>query len=131
MYRIHARDAPSINVRKRSSCMERCFYTEVVITVVPVCNAWLVDGRWPGCCHEEFALKTIYSPYVNQLGCDCNLRVVATYTRVDHRNHMASSHSRTLPRANRGNRIFIWTFVRPTTKITPLFRSLHLPPEGS
>jgi len=38
MYRIHARDAPSINVRKRSSCMECCFYTEGVITVVLVCN---------------------------------------------------------------------------------------------
>ena len=31
MYRICARNVPSINVRKLSSFMEHCFYTEVVM----------------------------------------------------------------------------------------------------
>ena len=31
MYRICARNVPSVNVRKLSSFMEHCFYTEVVL----------------------------------------------------------------------------------------------------
>ena len=51
MYRICARNVPSINVRKLSSCMEHCCYTEVVMTVY-----------WPECCRKEFASETVYSP---------------------------------------------------------------------